>query len=67
MIQCNWCPYKKRERYTETRMAHKDTHTHTHTHRRKSCGGGDRDGRDAAASPETPRTAGSHQKPKRCK
>ena len=33
MIQCDWCPYKKRERYTEKRMAHKNhTHTHTHTH-----------------------------------
>ena len=32
MIQYDWCPYKKRERYREKRMAHKDTHTHTHTH-----------------------------------
>lgn len=30
MIQCDWCPYKKRERYTEKRMAHKESHTHTH-------------------------------------
>ena len=52
----------RRGKDRQRREWHIKTHTHTHTHKgRRSYGGGDRDGSDAAASPETPRTAGSHQ------
>lgn len=44
-------------------MAHKESHTHTHMDE-DHAGSGDRDGSDAAVSPETPRTAGSHQSQK---